>query len=105
MSERNKIKFKLKEVIAREVEARGISLTKLALLTRINKGTLHNWYNGSAPDARTIHHLMSLCNYLRLSLGELLYDFKENVDDFRPVFDTTVLGEDGMYRVSVKKLR
>jgi transcriptional regulator with XRE-family HTH domain len=102
--ENSQIKFKLKDVLSRELELRGMSLSKLAGLCNINKGTLHNWYNGSAPDARTIHHLVGLSEFLKISLVELLFDKKENKKNYHPVIDTTVLGAGGQYQISIKKL-
>jgi transcriptional regulator with XRE-family HTH domain len=102
--EKNKIKFRLKKVISRELESRGMSLSKLAERCEINKGTLHNWCNGSAPDSRTIHHLASLSQFFQMSLMELLFDKEEDGKSFKPIVETTVVGEDGYYRISVKKL-
>ena len=100
----SEVKFKLREVISREIESRNMSLSRLADKCDINKGTLHNWCNGSAPDARTIHHLASLSNFFQISLMELLFDKQEDGKSFKPVVETTVVGEDGYYRISVKKL-
>jgi len=102
--EKDRIKFRLREVITKELESRGMSLSKLAERCEINKGTLHNWCNGSAPDSRTIHHLASLSKFFQMSLMELLFDKEEDGKSFKPIVETTVVGEDGYYRISVKKL-
>ena len=76
--ETDEIKFRIRDGISRELESRGMSLSKLADRCDINKGTLHNWCNGSAPDARTIHHLASLSKFFQMSLMELLFDKQED---------------------------
>lgn len=97
-------KIRLGEALSREIEERDMTVSKLAKECKIPISVLHGWINGTYPSAKNIHHLHSLCQYLDLSLDQLLFGVKSSLKDRSIIFQSIFMDGDNQYKLTVEKI-
>jgi hypothetical protein len=98
------MEIKLKDVIKREFKRRGESVNSVASSCGIPQSTLHNWAQGVLPNAKNLHHVKTLSDYLRIPLVNLLFDVKDENFDSAVLFSSTFVDADRRYRLVIEKL-
>lgn len=96
-------KIFLADVLKREMKSRQISLTELSLETNIPKSTLHGWANGTIPSARHLHLVLKLSEYLKVSIGELLFNVRDEKHENQILFSTEFSDGGSRYKFIVEK--
>lgn len=97
-------KIFLAEVIKREMKNRDISLTELSEETGIAKSTLHGWLASAVPNGRNLHLVNRLCDFFQISLEELLFGQRRDLDDNVVIFNSEFRDGDSIYRFIVEKV-
>ena len=98
------MEIKLSEVIKRELKRRGESINSVASSTKIPQSTLHNWVQGTKPNAKNLHLVKALSDYFRLPLATLLFDLKDENFDSAVLFSSTFVDDNRRYRLTIEKL-
>lgn len=97
-------KIRLAEALSREIEERDMTVSKLAKECKIPISVLHGWINGTSPSAKNIHHLYSLCQYLDLSLDQLLFGVRTSMKDRSIIFQSIFMDGENQYKLTVEKI-
>lgn len=104
LTETVRMKVKLVVVLNREMKARSLTVTKLSRLANIPRSTLFDWSEGRLPSSRNLHYLAKLSNFFKISLNELLFDTKDQINCEEVLF--SALFKDGLtnYKLLVVKI-
>jgi transcriptional regulator with XRE-family HTH domain len=98
-------KIFLKEVLKRELKARGESIQSISVACRIPHSTVHEWTQGRLPSARNLHHLSTLADHLGISLNALLFNVTDDAKNGSSIlFSTTFVDEERRYRLIIEKV-
>lgn len=104
MPDDRNMEIKLKTVINRELRRRNESINSVAAECGIPQSTLHNWASGVLPNAKNLHHVKTLSEYLRVPLVTLLFDVRDEQFDSAVLFSTMFTDEQRRYRLIIEKL-
>jgi len=98
------MELKLKQVIKRELKARGQSINSLAEATNIPVSTLHNWSQGALPNGKNLHLVNVLADYFKMSLSTLLFNKSDKNVESTILFTSMFVDEKRRYRLIIEKL-
>ena len=99
----NDMSIKLKEILAKELERRNLSINHVARDCDIPVSVLHGWVNGTLPSAKNLYHVKILAKYMGMRLDELL--FEEEQRSSLTLFTSTFMDGDTQYKPTVEKIK
>lgn len=94
----------LSSVIKRELKVKGDSLNNVSKKTKIPLSTLHGWANGTLPNAKNLHLIKRLSDYLGLTVAALLFNVKHEGSEAEVLFSSTFVDDQKRYRLTIEKL-
>ena len=94
----------LSSVIQREMKLRGDTLNNISKKTKIPLSTLHGWANGTLPNAKNLHLIKRLSDYLGVTIAALLFNVKSENSEAEVLFSSTFVDDQKRYRLTIEKL-
>lgn len=96
--------IKLKDVLAREIKERDLSINQIAKSCGMPKSTLHDWLSGRTPNSKNLHYLYNLAEFFEISLSSLLFNIEEGKEAVE-IISSTVFSDGGKtYRIKIEKV-
>jgi hypothetical protein len=99
----NNMSIKLKEILAKELERRNLSINHVARDCEIPVSVLHGWVHGTLPSAKNLHHIKTLSKYLGMRMDDML--FEEEQRSSLILFTSTFMDGDTQYKLTVEKIK
>ncbi len=96
------MKIFLQEVLKRELKSRNVAISTVARDCRIPASVLHGWTQGTLPSAKNLHHLLTLSDYLNISLSVLLFNKREESSSV--LFSSEFADGEMKYKLLVEKV-
>lgn len=97
-------KLKLEDSLNAQFKSKKLTINQVAKDCRIPKSVLHGWLNGTIPSAKNLHHIKTLCEYLELSIEQILFGKINIANEGATLFETTFMDGDEKYRLIIVKI-
>lgn len=97
--------MKLKDVLARELKNRNLSLRELSRRSDISTSVLHGWLNGVRPSGKNLESLARLSECLGVSLDTLLFNSRSLKKDSIILMTMEFKDGEGHYNLTIEKLK
>lgn len=97
-------KLRLENILNSEFKIKKLSINKVSKDCKIPKSVLHGWLNGVIPSAKNLYHIKTLCEYLGLSIEQILFGEINKIKECSNLFETTFNDGNSQYKLIILKL-
>lgn len=98
------MEIKLKEVLNRELKAKGVSLNQVSRKTKIALSTLHGWSQGILPNSKNLHQIKVLSDYFQIPFSTMLFNVREESSKRSILFSSEFVDGAKRYRLVIEKI-